>query len=260
MSPDSLKQGAIYPRRCASPMFGNAGKRDRASTSSVTGGKKNGLECRLEVPDGFAVGGALCVPAQLLIDKTKLTPARILVGYVVTGVILGAVGLYQPLADFAGAGANTPLTGFGNVIAKGVRRAVDEKGLLGARPAGCPRLPGELPPRLSSATSRRCSAGESRRIDCGVSGDVCAVRWQSERFPELLHRRLFDTADVGTGYAQPEGNLPLRRAGAPSIPKRRVMIPLTRLQAGTNKGYGALGIHLAEYFLSRFSSEEITSM
>ena len=75
----------------------------------------------------FAVGGALCVPAQLLIDKTKLTPARILVGYVVTGVILGAVGLYQPLADFAGAGANTPLTGFGNVIAKGVRRAVDEK-------------------------------------------------------------------------------------------------------------------------------------
>ena len=80
----------------------------------------------------FAVGGALCVPAQLLIDKTKLTPARILVGYVVTGVILGAVGLYQPLADFAGAGANTPLTGFGNVIAKGVRRAVDEKGLLGA--------------------------------------------------------------------------------------------------------------------------------
>ena len=56
----------------------------------------------------FAVGGALCVPAQLLIDKTKLTPARILVGYVVTGVILGAVGLYQPLADFAGAGANTP--------------------------------------------------------------------------------------------------------------------------------------------------------
>ena len=70
----------------------------------------------------FAVGGALCVPAQLLIDKTKLTPARILVGYVVTGVILGAVGLYQPLADFAGAGANTPLTGFGNVIAKGVRR------------------------------------------------------------------------------------------------------------------------------------------
>ena len=84
----------------------------------------------------FAVGGALCVPAQLLIDKTKLTPARILVGYVVTGVILGAVGLYQPLADFAGAGANTPLTGFGNVIAKGVRRAVDEKGLLGALTGG----------------------------------------------------------------------------------------------------------------------------
>ena len=92
----------------------------------------------------FAVGGALCVPAQLLIDKTKLTPARILVGYVVTGVILGAVGLYQPLADFAGAGANTPLTGFGNVIAKGVRRAVNEKGLLGALTGG-----------LSAAACRR---------------------------------------------------------------------------------------------------------
>lgn len=84
----------------------------------------------------FAVGGALCLPAQILIDKTKLTPARILVGYVVAGVILGAVGLYQPLADFAGAGANTPLTGFGNLIAKGVRKAVAEKGLLGALTGG----------------------------------------------------------------------------------------------------------------------------
>lgn len=84
----------------------------------------------------FCVGGALCLPAQLLIDKTKLTPARILVGYVVAGVILGAVGLYQPLADFAGAGANTPLTGFGNLIAKGVRKAVTEQGLLGALTGG----------------------------------------------------------------------------------------------------------------------------
>lgn len=84
----------------------------------------------------FCVGGALCLPAQLLIDKTKLTPARILVGYVVAGVILGAVGLYQPLADFAGAGANTPLTGFGNLIAKGVKKAVEEKGLLGALTGG----------------------------------------------------------------------------------------------------------------------------
>lgn len=80
----------------------------------------------------FLVGGALCVIAQILIDKTKLTPARILVCYVVAGVLLGAIGVYEPLVDFAGAGASTPLTGFGNLIAKGVRKAVDEKGLLGA--------------------------------------------------------------------------------------------------------------------------------
>lgn len=80
----------------------------------------------------FLVGGALCVIAQILIDKTKLTPARILVSYVVAGVLLGAIGVYEPLVDFAGAGASTPLTGFGNLIAKGVRKAVDEKGLLGA--------------------------------------------------------------------------------------------------------------------------------
>lgn len=84
----------------------------------------------------FLVGGALCVIAQILIDKTKLTPARILVGYVVAGVILGAVGLYEPLVKFAGAGATTPLTGFGYNIAKGVQRAVDEKGLLGALTGG----------------------------------------------------------------------------------------------------------------------------
>lgn len=80
----------------------------------------------------FLVGGILCVIAQILIDKTKLTPARILVIYVVAGVILGAVGLYGPLKEFAGAGASTPLTGFGYLISKGVREAVDEKGLLGA--------------------------------------------------------------------------------------------------------------------------------
>ena len=80
----------------------------------------------------FIVGGLFCVIAQILIDKTKMTPARILVLYVVAGVILGAVGLYGPLSDFAGAGATTPLTGFGYLISKGVRKAVDEKGLLGA--------------------------------------------------------------------------------------------------------------------------------
>lgn len=79
----------------------------------------------------FLVGGALCLIGQILIDKTKLTPARILVAYVVAGVILGAVGLYPKLADFAGAGATVPLTGFGNTLAKGVREAIDEDGFLG---------------------------------------------------------------------------------------------------------------------------------
>lgn len=84
----------------------------------------------------FAVGGMLCVLGQLLIDYTRLTPARILTGYVVAGVLLGALGLYQPLADFAGAGATVPLTGFGNLLAKGVRKAVAEQGLLGAFTGG----------------------------------------------------------------------------------------------------------------------------
>lgn len=79
----------------------------------------------------FAVGGLLCVIGQILIDKTKLTPARILVSYVVIGVFLGAIGLYEKLVDFAGAGATVPLTGFGNCLAKGVREAVDQDGFLG---------------------------------------------------------------------------------------------------------------------------------
>ncbi len=79
----------------------------------------------------FLVGGLLCLIGQILIDKTNLTPARILVGYVVTGVVLGALGLYEPLMDFAGAGAGVPLTGFGNTLAKGVRKAVEEQGFIG---------------------------------------------------------------------------------------------------------------------------------
>ena len=79
----------------------------------------------------FVVGGLFCVAAQLLIDYTKLTPARILVSYVVLGVILGGIGLYEPLLEFAGAGAGVPLTGFGNTLAKGVREAVDKDGFLG---------------------------------------------------------------------------------------------------------------------------------
>ena len=79
----------------------------------------------------FLIGGALCLIGQILIDKTKLTPARILVSYVVIGVILGAVGVYKPFAEFAGAGATVPLTGFGYTLAKGVKEAVQEKGFLG---------------------------------------------------------------------------------------------------------------------------------
>ena len=79
----------------------------------------------------FIVGGLICMVGQLLIDKTKLTPARILVAYVVAGVFLGAVGLYPKLMEFAGAGASVPLTGFGNTLAKGVREAVQEEGFLG---------------------------------------------------------------------------------------------------------------------------------
>ena len=79
----------------------------------------------------FLVGGFLCAIAQVIIDKTKLTPARILVSYVVTGVILGGLGLYEPLVNFAGAGATVPLTGFGYALANGVRKAVEEQGFLG---------------------------------------------------------------------------------------------------------------------------------
>ena len=84
-----------------------------------------------DILKAFLVGGALCAVGQLLIDYTNLTPARILTGFVVSGVILSAFGLYQPLADFAGAGASVPLTGFGHLIAEGIRKAVERDGLLG---------------------------------------------------------------------------------------------------------------------------------
>ena len=90
----------------------------------------------MEYLKAFLVGGGICLVGQILIDKTKLTPARILVSFVVLGVILGALGLYEPLVEFAGAGASVPLTGFGNLIAKGVRIAVEEKGFLGVVTGG----------------------------------------------------------------------------------------------------------------------------
>lgn len=95
----------------------------------------------------FLIGGALCAIAQILIDKTKLTPARILTSYVVAGVILGALGLYGPLADWAGAGATVPLTGFGNVLAEGVKKAVAKDGFLGVFTGG-----------LTSAAAGICAA------------------------------------------------------------------------------------------------------
>lgn len=84
----------------------------------------------------FIVGGILCVIGQILIDKTKLTPARILVSYVVAGVLLTGVGLYGPFAEFAGAGATVPLTGFGYSLAKGVKEAVDADGFMGILTGG----------------------------------------------------------------------------------------------------------------------------
>ena len=90
----------------------------------------------MEFVKAFLIGGLLCVIGQLLIDFTKLTPARILVSYVTAGVVLTAVGVYQPLVDFAGAGATVPLTGFGYTLAMGVRQAVEEAGWLGILTGG----------------------------------------------------------------------------------------------------------------------------
>ena len=94
------------------------------------------MEMFLPYLKAFAVGGAFCALGQVFIDYTKLTPARILVAYVVAGVVLGGLGVYQPVIDFAGAGATVPLTGFGYSLAKGVKEAVAEKGLLGALTGG----------------------------------------------------------------------------------------------------------------------------
>lgn len=90
----------------------------------------------MDLLKAFVVGGLLCVIGQILIDKTKLTPARILVSYVVIGVILGAIGIYKPLVDFAGAGATVPLTGFGYSLAKGVKEAISKDGFIGILTGG----------------------------------------------------------------------------------------------------------------------------
>ena len=114
--------------------------------------------------NAFLVGGGLCAIAQILVDRTRLTPARILVGYVVGGVFLGAIGVYGYIKDFAGAGASVPLTGFGNLIAEGVRKAVDERGLLGA-------LTGSL---------TAAAGGTAAALVCGLIAALC-VRSKPKR-------------------------------------------------------------------------------
>ena len=98
----------------------------------------------MEYFNAFLCGGLLCALGQLLIDRTGLTPARILVCYVTCGVILGGMGLYQPLVEWAGAGATVPLTGFGNLLAKGVRQAVDEQGFSGVLTGGATAAAGGI--------------------------------------------------------------------------------------------------------------------
>ena len=93
-------------------------------------------EVNMDYLKAFLIGGCFCLVGQVLIDKTKLTPARILVGYVVFGVILSAVGLYGPIVEFAGAGASVPLTGFGHTLAKGAKEAIDQGGFLGILSGG----------------------------------------------------------------------------------------------------------------------------
>ncbi len=90
----------------------------------------------MDLVKAFLVGGVICAIGQVLIDYTKLTPARILTAYVVAGVVISAFGWYEPLIEFAGAGASVPLTGFGHLLAKGVREAIAEKGLLGVLTGG----------------------------------------------------------------------------------------------------------------------------
>lgn len=129
----------------------------------------------------FVVGGLICVAGQLLIDLTSITPARVLVTYVVAGVVLSALGLYDPLAEFAGAGASVPLLGFGHLLAQGVVDAVEKSGLLGALCGGFPPLPPESPPALSAACWRRCSAipktrTENKKRPAGRTADRRAAK------------------------------------------------------------------------------------
>ncbi|MGN0598316.1 MAG: stage V sporulation protein AE [Oscillospiraceae bacterium] len=105
----------------------------------------------------FVIGGLFCAVGEVLIDYTKLTPARILTAYVVAGVVLGALGWYQPIVDFAGAGASVPLTGFGNVLVQGVQKAVDEKGFLGIFTGGLTGAAGGITSAMIFALIAACA-------------------------------------------------------------------------------------------------------
>ena len=105
----------------------------------------------MEYVKSFMIGGIFCVIGQILIDKTKLTPARILVGYVVAGVVLGAIGIYAPLIDFAGCGATVPLTGFGYTLSKGVRETVAENGVIGIFTGGLKSTAGGITSAIIAA-------------------------------------------------------------------------------------------------------------
>ena len=94
------------------------------------------MELFLDIIKAFLAGGAICAIVQIVIDKTALTPARIMVGLVTLGVILGALGVYKPFIEFAGCGASTPLTGFGYTLAEGVKKAVEDRGLIGVLTGG----------------------------------------------------------------------------------------------------------------------------
>ena len=114
------------------------------------------MEMFMEYLRAFLVGGAFCALAQVLIDRTRITPARILVMYVVAGVFLGAVGLYKPLADFAGTGATTPLTGFGFLISEGVKKAVDKDGFMGIFTGGITAAAGGITASIAFSLLAAC--------------------------------------------------------------------------------------------------------
>ena len=138
----------------------------------------------MEYLQAFLVGGILCLIGQILVDKTSLTPARILVSYVVAGVVLGALGIYEPIVQFGGAGATVPLTGFGYNLAKGVRKAVTEEGFLGIFTGGL------------------------RRHLCGHCGCLCS-RFD---FPSKRQKLAWNET-AGTGQTTPAGNPQMNSGG-----------------------------------------------